>query len=429
MTTQRSAHRLAASLVALAALCASASAGAAVPDAVTHQGRLYDAKGQPVSATLSVSFAIYDAPSGGAPLWSESHTITFDDGHFSVGLGESAPLSDALNGEGRYLGITVGGDGEMTPRAAVRSVPYALLAGDVRGDITPTSVAIEGVGTVIDENGQWVGDTSGLIGPAGPAGPQGAAGAQGAQGPAGPAGPAGAQGPAGPQGPTGSMGPAGPTGAMGAAGPQGPAGVQGPTGPGGPAGPAGPAGSQGPMGPMGPMGPPGAGWAAFGNDLYSSVSGNVGLGTVAPGEKLDVIGHVLAVPIFARFQQSVFNTPGVGAWVWDVEVFNNGPTYFSRVSGNQLIQIDKAGYYKVMADVLVSGLGNGQRGDVYLLKNSVALERSLGHGHSGDPHYKHHLHAIDYFNALDTIQVVIPMGTVGGRYGSDWSSLTIERLN
>jgi hypothetical protein len=59
----------------------------------------------------------------------------------------------------------------------------------------------------------------------------------------------------------------------------------------------------------------------------------------------------------------------------------------------------------------------------------VALERSLGHGHSGDPHYKHHLHAIDHFNAMDTIQVVIPNGTPGGRYGSDWSSITIVRLN
>jgi hypothetical protein len=183
------------------------------------------------------------------------------------------------------------------------------------------------------------------------------------------------------------------------------------------------------MGPMGPLGPPGVGWAAFGNDLYSTVSGNIGIGTIAPGEKLEVIGHVLAVPIFARFQQSAFNTPGAGSWVWDVELFNNGPTYFTRVSGNQVIQIEKAGYYKIMADVLVSGLASGQRGDVYLLKNNAALERSLGHGHSGDPHYKHHLHAIDYFNALDTIQVVIPTGNPGGRYGSDWSSMTIVRLN
>lgn len=184
------------------------------------------------------------------------------------------------------------------------------------------------------------------------------------------------------------------------------------------------------MGPTGPIGTPGVGWAASGNDLYSTVSGNIGLGTTMPGEKLEVMGHLLAVPIYARFQQSAFTIVGTGSWVWDVELFNNGPTYITRMSGNQLIRIEKAGYYKVMADVLVAGLANGQRGDVYLIKNnSVSLERSLGHGHSGDPHYKHHLHAIDYFNAMDTIQVQIPSGTAGSRYGSDWTTLTIVRLN
>ena len=184
------------------------------------------------------------------------------------------------------------------------------------------------------------------------------------------------------------------------------------------------------MGPMGPMGPPGEGWAASGNDLYSTVSGNIGIGTMTPAEKLDVAGHLLAVPIFARFQQSAFTLAGAGAWVWDVELFNNGQSYFTRTNGNQQIQIEQAGYYQIMADVLVTNLPSGQRGDVYLLKNgSIPLERSLGHGHSGDPHYKHHLHAIDQFNAMDTIQVLIPAGNPGARYGSDWSSITIVRLN
>ncbi|HJP19090.1 MAG: hypothetical protein CMD96_03515 [Gammaproteobacteria bacterium] len=67
------------------------------------------------------------------------------------------------------------------------SLPAAML--DVAGD-----VAINGT-TVIDSNGQWVGDPTGLQGPAGPAG-----------GPEGPAGPAGPQGPEGPQGPVAYIG-------------------------------------------------------------------------------------------------------------------------------------------------------------------------------------------------------------------------------
>jgi len=173
-------------------------AAAAVPGTITHQGRLFDANGAPVSQTLDVTFTIYDAAEGTKVVWTETLSIAFDNGYFSANLGETKPFGDTVfDGSPRYIGITIGGDDEMKPRARVGSVPYALVAGDVRGDINPTSVSIEGVGVVIDENGQWMGDPSGLVGPAGPAGP---AGAPGAPGPAGATGPMGAPGAAGPAG-------------------------------------------------------------------------------------------------------------------------------------------------------------------------------------------------------------------------------------
>lgn len=83
-------------------------------------------------------------------------------------------------------------------------------------------------GTPLIENGEWVGPTAGLQGPAGPQGEQGP------QGEAGPQGPQGEQGPAGAQGPQGDPGPAGPQGVAGAQGPQGEVGPMGPAGPAGP---------------------------------------------------------------------------------------------------------------------------------------------------------------------------------------------------
>jgi hypothetical protein len=89
---------------------------------------------------------------------------------------------------------------------------------------------------VISSSGAWVGDPTGLIGPA-PAhewsatslrfqNPDGSWGAyvnlQGPQGIQGPAGPQGPQGPTGPQGPQGPQGPTGPTGPQGPQGPPGP---------------------------------------------------------------------------------------------------------------------------------------------------------------------------------------------------------------
>src|SRR5262249_8101214 len=153
--------------------------------------------------SLDVKFAVYASPTAAMPLWSEVHTVSFDEGYFSVQLGDATPFADTFDGSVRYLGVTVGTDPEMTPRAQVGSVPYALLAGDVKGDIHPTSVWIDGFGQVIDVNGQWVGDPTGLEGPAGPTGPmgvQGQPGLDGAVGPVGPTGPAGLQGATGPTG-------------------------------------------------------------------------------------------------------------------------------------------------------------------------------------------------------------------------------------
>jgi hypothetical protein len=226
-------------------------ASAAVPAALTEQGRLFDGTGAPLGGTVSVTFTIHDAPAGGNALWSETQSLTLDAGYFSAQLGAVTPVPAGVwDGSVRYVGIQVGTDAEMTPREATRSVPYALVAGDATGDIHPTTVSVNGH-LVIDAQGNWVGPATGLVGPMGPAG------AAGAQGPAGPAGATGAPGPAGPAGANGTNGAAGPTGAQGPVGPQGAVGAIGATGPQGPAGASGVNGSNGATGALGPTGPQG----------------------------------------------------------------------------------------------------------------------------------------------------------------------------
>ena len=168
---------ISASAIAGALLFGAAAAEAAVPQTITHQGRLYDAAGKPVNETLDVKFAIYADPASPDAIWTEIRSITFEDGYFSASLGELTPFTDmsgknVFDGSVRYLGVTVGGDPEMSPRAAVQSVPYAMVAGDAIGDIHPTSIWVNG-NIVIDGSGHWVGDPTGLIGPAGPQGPKG----------------------------------------------------------------------------------------------------------------------------------------------------------------------------------------------------------------------------------------------------------------
>ncbi len=207
---------------ALVAGAATSAMAADVPSTLTHQGRLFDDMGVPITDTLPITFNFYAAPNDAAPAVSETIDVTLEDGYFSVSIGEANSIQDMLQG-GKilYMGIAVGNDAEMSPRSVVQSVPYAIVAGNAIGNITPTSVSVGGL-EVIDSTGKWVGDPTGLQGPPGAQGPVGPAGAQGPVGPMGAMGATGAQGPAGPQGPPGANGA---NGAAGPAGPQGPSGV------------------------------------------------------------------------------------------------------------------------------------------------------------------------------------------------------------
>lgn len=114
---------------ALAALLLSTSALAA-PMEVVHQGRLFDVSGNPQNGTLDITFRIYSAASGGAPLWTEFHTVVTNDGYYALELGSVVDLSDQLfTGATQYLSMEIGGGDESTQRGPILSVPYAVSAG------------------------------------------------------------------------------------------------------------------------------------------------------------------------------------------------------------------------------------------------------------------------------------------------------------
>jgi hypothetical protein len=150
---------------AIAAI-ATANADAAVPDFMTQQGRLLDATGAPINGELSFVFSVYDAATEGAVLWTETTNVTLDEGFFTVQLGSATALDTSIfDGSTRYLGVRVGADEEMSPRQAMVAAPYAfaantadsaLTAVNATGNITPTSVSVNG-SPVINASGVWVG--------------------------------------------------------------------------------------------------------------------------------------------------------------------------------------------------------------------------------------------------------------------------------
>ena len=203
-------------LVLITALFTTAMA----QETLSYQGHLADAARQPVNASYPMVFKLYADREGGDALWTEAYdSIEVLDGVFTVELGSVTAFGEDLARNATlFLGVSVNSAPEMSPRLKVSSTlraRWAAHAKDVRGeDIHPATVSI-GETEVINAQGQWVGDPTGLRGS------QGVDGAQGPQGPEGPQGPQGTpgiEGPQGLQGPQGLEGPQGPRGERGNAG-------------------------------------------------------------------------------------------------------------------------------------------------------------------------------------------------------------------
>ena len=117
---------------------------------IAYQGRLADTGGTPLTGTYNMIFRLYNAASGGVPLWEEQWTgansVQVSDGLFNVMLGSLTPIAQQVIAANNnlFLGISVGTDGEMSPRVQLGSVPFAVQALTVPdGSITKAKLAAD----------------------------------------------------------------------------------------------------------------------------------------------------------------------------------------------------------------------------------------------------------------------------------------------
>ena len=124
---------------------AQASPPAQEPDpkgvTIPYPGRLSDQAGQPVpDGAYDFTFTIYDIPTGGEPLWSETQEgVEVKEGAFVTPLGSVNPIpAEVLEGKDRWLEVGVRGPGEaeftpLSPRQrmspAAPGVPSSPSAG------------------------------------------------------------------------------------------------------------------------------------------------------------------------------------------------------------------------------------------------------------------------------------------------------------
>ena len=106
-------------------------AGRLSPRLLNYQGFLTDTLGNPINnLSLSLSFAIFDSPSGGNQKWSETQaSVVVIKGIFNVLLGSVSPIPDSVftAGTDRWLDLTVAGQ-NLTPRTRITSAGYAYTA-------------------------------------------------------------------------------------------------------------------------------------------------------------------------------------------------------------------------------------------------------------------------------------------------------------
>ncbi len=131
------------------------SIGLAIPVTIHQEGFITDAEGVPHEGAAQLRFSLYEQEQGGAALWFEEHNLNLNAGYYSLLLGNQTAFAGAFDASPRFLGVTIDGV-ELLPRAQLASVPYALIAQDVVGDINPHSIHVGGQ-QIIDEAGNWVG--------------------------------------------------------------------------------------------------------------------------------------------------------------------------------------------------------------------------------------------------------------------------------
>ena len=170
-------------LVAAAAVAESRSRSAAAPAVTPSQpaplnpvtpipfhGQLTDSSGSPINTQVTLIFALYKSATSTSVYWSEQHSLTPQGGWFSVVLGDVSSggtvFPNSWDGTELWLGITVQGDTEMTPRTPLLPVPYAAIANPTQHGFTHALGGTDEIGANISTPNELVrGNVSGVIDP------------------------------------------------------------------------------------------------------------------------------------------------------------------------------------------------------------------------------------------------------------------------
>jgi hypothetical protein len=271
-------------LIALALLMGYQVVWAQIPSTMSYQGVLHDGSGGAVADSLyAITFNLYDISTGGTPLWTEVQDVQVKGGIFSVILGNVTTLNLPFD-VSYWLGVTVEGSPEFSPRRELTASPYSLNAKSIEAgavtesaladsSVTSGKIANDAVGSSEIAGGTVVRSLNSLTDDVTLA-----------------------------PGPNVAISVSGDTLTIGAT-------------------------SVGDTD-----------WTVSGNDMYSSVSGNVGIGTASPSVKLDVSGGINTDSDYNIGGNAVLSTLGtdnllVGVGAGANNTTGNNNTFLGHMAG------------------------------------------------------------------------------------------------
>jgi hypothetical protein len=148
-------------IIAVVTLVSATAVRADFAKRLNYQGRLTDSNGVPLAnGNYDMTFAIYDAQTGGTLIWSETHNganqVAVVNGLFSTTLGDTATLNSVgFNGAEYWIQVAIGAT-TYTPRQRMTAAAFAMNVPD--GIITSTKMADgAALNEILDDDGSGSG--------------------------------------------------------------------------------------------------------------------------------------------------------------------------------------------------------------------------------------------------------------------------------
>lgn len=128
-------------------LLAIQSARDQVPPILSYQGVLTDASGAIVpDGNYNLTFRLYNTETGGAPIWSETHSVFINKGLFDVILGGINPLLLPFD-QLYWISLQVDTNPELAPRMPLTSSPYSFRTKSLVDNAVHTPNIVDGAVT------------------------------------------------------------------------------------------------------------------------------------------------------------------------------------------------------------------------------------------------------------------------------------------